>query len=174
MDAVARRRIRDHIRTLLTPTIEELGCELVGVSLTGDRTGRILRLSIDKPGGVKVEDCTRISRAVSPELDVEDPLPGRYRLEVSSPGLERPLQRHSDFQRFRGFQARVRTLPGAGRTNWLGTLLGLENGAVVMEVDGERQVFAFEEIDRARLELSTEEFLRIGSEGLPVVEGELP
>ncbi len=174
MDAVARRRIRASIRALLSPTIEDLGYDLVGVSITGDQSGRILRLSIDGPGGVKVADCTRVSRAVSPELDVEDPLPGRYRLEVSSPGMERPLQRLADFARFKGYRAKLRTMPGVGRINWTGTLLGVEDEQIVLDVDGERQAFAFEDIDRARLALTTEQFLRLGRDGVPAVEGEIP
>lgn len=173
MDAVARRRVRETIREMLSPTVEELGYELVGVLITGDRSGRILRLCIDRPGGVKVADCTRVSRAVSPELDVEDPLPGRYRLEVSSPGIQRPLQRPSDYQRFRGFRAKIRTMPGVGRINWTGVLLGIDGDTVALDVDGERQAFALEDIDRAHLALTTEQFLRLGRDGVPAVEGEI-
>lgn len=172
MDALARRTLAARLRELLEPTLSGLGFDVVAIDITGDQAGRILRVSIDRPGGVQVSDCTRASHAISPELDATDPIPGAYRLEVSSPGIERPLQRLVDFQRFRGFKARLRLLPGPGRRNWTGTLLGVEDEHVLLNAEGEQARLPFSEIDRARLELTDEEFLALGQNGLPSLDGD--
>ena len=98
-----RRALQQSLYTLMEPSVSEQGYELVAVELTTVEGRRTLRVSIDKPGGIVVEDCTRINRALSTILDVEDPLDGAYDLEVSSPGLERPIQKLHDFERFCAF-----------------------------------------------------------------------
>ena len=171
--AAERRALRAHVRSIAEPTTTRLGCDLVAVHVTGDRTGPVLRLFIDKPGGIRVEDCTRVSRALNPEFDVEDPIPGRYRLEVSSPGIDRPVERPADFQRFRGFQVKVRMLPDTGRKRYVGELQGLEDDHVLVCEKPDRPTHRIPliHVDRAQLILTTEEFLRLGEEGLPAVEG---
>ena len=171
--AEARQELRATVRAIAESTVNRLGCDLVAVHVTGDRTGPVLRLFIDKVGGVDMAACAQVSRALNPEFDVEDPLPGRYRLEVSSPGIDRPVERRSDFLRFVGFQAKVRMLPGTGRKRYVGELRGIDDDHVlVMEhPDKPSHRIPFENIDRAQLILSTEEFLRLGKEGLPPVEG---
>jgi ribosome maturation factor RimP len=171
--AETRVELREKVRSIAESTVERLGCELVAVHLTSDRTGPVLRLFIDKPGGVDMLVCAGVSRALNPEFDVEDPLPGRYRLEVSSPGFDRPVERRRDFQRFVGFQIKVRMLPGTGRKRYVGELRGLDGEQVLVREHSDRPAHRvpYEHIDRAQLILTTEEYLRFGEEGLPPIEG---
>lgn len=172
--AETRRELRRKVRGIAESTVERLGCELVAVHITGDRSGPVLRLFIDRAGGVDMAVCAHVSRALSPEFDVEDPLPGRYRLEVSSPGIDRPVERPVDFQRFAGFQVKVRMLPDTGRKRYVGELRGLDGEHVLVHEHPDKPAhrIPFEHIDRAQLVLTTEEYLRLGKEGLPPVEGD--
>ncbi len=171
--AESRQQLRARVRTIAESTVSRLGAELVAVHVTGDRTGPVLRLYIDSPAGVDMALCAKVSRALSPEFDVEDPIPGRYRLEVSSPGIDRPVELRRDFQRFVGFQIKVRMLPDTGRKRYVGELLGLdgEHVLVLENPDKPAHRIPYENIDRAQLVLTTEEYLRLGKEGLPPVEG---
>ena len=162
MEFETRQALRNRIREIVEPLVEGAGCELIGVELSGDQGGPILRLYIDRPGGVVVADCTRVSRIVSPELDVEDPLPVAYRLEVSSPGMERPVERPADFERFKGYRARVRMAPDWGRKRFTGILRGLRDGQVVLEAEGQEHLLPLDRVDRLRLDLTPEEFDRLG------------
>jgi len=172
VDHDLRHRLRSEIRSLLSTTVERLGFEIVAVEFGSDRRGTILRLYIDGPHGVGIDDCKRVTHAVSPELDVADPLPGAYQLEVSSPGIERPVQSSRDFMRFRGLRAKVRMVPGSGRKRYSGVLDGLDDGAVRLLVGGELQLLPHTSIDRVRLDLDLEEFQRLGEGKLPFAEGE--
>ncbi|HHQ42024.1 MAG TPA: ribosome maturation factor RimP [Chromatiales bacterium] len=139
------------LEALLEPAVSRLGYELVGVEYHGGRRA-LLRLYIDREGGVSVEDCQRVSCQVSGLLDVEDPIPGPYTLEVSSPGLDRPLFRAADFQRFAGREVRIRTdVPLEGRRNFRGVLRGLRGDEVLVEVDGAELALPVERIEQARL-----------------------
>ena len=168
-----RGELRAKVRSIAASTVERLGCDLVAVHLTSDRSGPVLRLFIDKPGGVDMAVCANVSRALSPEFDVEDPLPGRYRLEVSSPGFDRPVELRRDYKRFVGFQIKVRMLPGTGRKRFVGELRGLDGEHVLVLEHPDRPAHRvpYEHIDRSQLILTTEEYLRLGEEGLPPVEG---
>ena len=131
----------------LRGTLAGLGYELVDVEAS---RGGLLRIFIDSPKGISVEDCARVSHHLSRALVVEGI--DYERLEVSSPGLDRPLKRPEDYQRFAGKMASVRLkLPQEGRRRFEGRLEGVEGGEVVLEVEGERRRFAFADIDRARL-----------------------
>jgi ribosome maturation factor RimP len=174
MDHVARRTVQERVRELLEPTVTEAGYDLIAVEMTGDQSGPILRLTIDRAGGVDVSDCARVTRSVSPELDVADPVPGAYRLEVSSPGIERPVERLSDFRRFVGYGFKLRMIPGTGRKRYTGRLVAMQGDLLTLHVDGADHSIPLADIDRAHLDLTTEEFLRFGEEGLPEVEGEQP
>ena len=172
--AETRQVLRAKVRALAESTVNRLGCDLVAVHITADRSGPVVRLYIDKDGGIDMTVCAEVSRSLSPEFDVEDPLPGRYRLEVSSPGIDRPVERPLDFRRFVGFQIKVRMLPGTGRKRFVGELRGLESDHVLVleHADKPPHRILFANIDRAQLVLTTEEYLRLGQEGLPPVQGD--
>jgi ribosome maturation factor RimP len=131
----------------LRNTLSGLGYELV--DLESSRSG-LLRVFIDSVKGISVEDCARVSHHLSRAFVVEGI---EYeRLEVSSPGLDRPLKRIGDYERFAGREASIKLkLPRDGRRRFEGRLAGVEDGKVVVEIDGVREQFAFEDIDRARL-----------------------
>ena len=139
------------LRKLLEPAVSALGFELVGVEFVSGRRG-LLRLYIDSEDGVTIDDCQAVSHQVSGLLDVEDPIQGQYSLEVSSPGLDRPLFRAADFERFAGHEVRLRLVaPLEGRRKFRGVLVGLRDGRVVVQVEEQELVVALEEIDAARL-----------------------
>ena len=128
-------------------SLEGLGYELV--DLEASRSG-LLRVFIDAPAGITVEDCARVSNHLTRAFAVENI--DYERLEVSSPGLDRPLKRLEDFQRFAGRDVSVKLkLPRDGRRRFEGRLVGVEGGKVHLDVEGQRQELAFEDIDRARL-----------------------
>lgn len=140
------------LRTRLASGAEALGFELVDAELSGGRQHRTLRVYIDSPHGVTVDDCAAVSRQLSAILDVEDPFPGRYTLEVSSPGLDRPLVTPADFRRFQGSVIKVRlTSARDGRRNFTGRLVETIGESVVIEADHERFQLPLAEIERARL-----------------------
>ncbi|MBK1734240.1 ribosome maturation factor RimP [Halorhodospira abdelmalekii] len=144
------------LHDLLEPTVVGLGYELVGVELTGAKSNRTLRVYIDTPAGIRLEDCEAVSHQISGLLDVEDPISGAYALEVSSPGLDRPIFKAADYERFRGERIKLRLLElHAGRRRLTGTLQGLEADCVVVqeESEGETYRIPLALIDRARLEL---------------------
>jgi ribosome maturation factor RimP len=140
------------LANLIEPTIEQLGYELSDLELKlGGRDG-IVRVFIDKPEGVDLSDCEIVSRQLSAILDVEDPLPGHYRLEVSSPGLDRKLTKPAHFQRFTGEKVRVKLrFPVAGRRNFRGTLMSADDEKIEVEVDGESHSLQIATIESARL-----------------------
>jgi ribosome maturation factor RimP len=131
----------------LGETLAGLGYELVDLESS---RGGLVRVFIDSPRGISVEDCARVSHHLTRAFAAEGV--GYERLEVSSPGLDRPLKRLGDFERFAGREASVKLrLPQGGRRRFEGRLGGVEDGKVVLEVDGARMVLGLEEIDRARL-----------------------
>lgn len=133
---------------MLEPSVNALGFELVAVEMAGTT----LRLYIDSPEGVTVDDCADVSHQVSAVLDVEDPIRGEYTLEVSSPGLDRPLVKPEDFERFAGERVKVKLHQSLdGRKNFVGRLAGLKDGQVVVETDEGRFELELDQIDRARL-----------------------
>lgn len=138
------------LRALVEPAVIRLGFDLVDIEYVSSQ--KTLRIYIEGPDGVDVEDCARVSRQLSVLFDVEDPIPGHYNLEVSSPGLDRPLSRREDFTRFAGAQIRIRTLvPVDGRRNFQGRLEGLNGECVVIMTDETSYDLALANIDRARL-----------------------
>jgi ribosome maturation factor RimP len=141
------------LRSMLEPGVRALGFELVEVEYTGAGGGQnVLRVYIDSPEGITVDDCAKVSRQVSAVLDVEDPIAEAYVLEVSSPGLDRPLRKREDFERYAGKTVKVRMSEAVqGRRNFKGTLAGMEGDAVVVVVDNERFSLPIARIERARL-----------------------
>jgi ribosome maturation factor RimP len=142
---------KERLIEILEPTLAAMGFELADLDAHLGRRG-LLRLYIDREGGVTVDDCQRVSEQVGAFLDVEDPLPGSYVLEVSSPGFDRRLRTLAHFERFSGEQARVELRDAReGRRNFLGRLAGVEGSAVLLEVDGEVWRLPLSDISVARL-----------------------
>ena len=152
---------------MIEPTLEAMGYELVRVMSTGGRTPtlQVMAERLDRVG-MTVDDCAEISRALSAILDVEDPIDGAYQLEVSSPGIDRPLTKPADFERFAGFEARVESdrLIG-GQRKFKGRLLGLENEAVRLALpEGERTI-PLTSIRKAKLVLTDDLLAAAEAEG---------
>ena len=142
----------DELRKLLEPTIERLGYELVDLEVRLGSGNGLVRIFIDQPDGIDLEDCEKVSLAVSALLDVEDPVPGNYNLEVSSPGLDRKLTKPTHFQRFTGETVKVQMrFPIEGRRRFRGTLVSSDDENIVVEVDGESHSLPLKTIDTARL-----------------------
>lgn len=135
-ELIAKTAIDRRLAEIVGPVIEGLGFELVRIRLMGGRT-RILQIMADRPeGGIVVEDCARISTAVSAVLDVEDPIEDNYVLEVSSPGIDRPLTRLKDFDMWAGYEARIETTELIdGRRRFKGELAGTEGDEVLIEIE---------------------------------------
>jgi len=143
---------RDQIAELLEPAIARLGYELSDLEVKVGGKHGVLRLFIDKPEGIGLEDCEKVSLAVSALLDVEDPLPDHYDLEVSSPGLDRRLTKVEHFQRFTGETVKVEMrFPIEGRRRFRGTLVSSDDENIVVDVDGELHTLPVATIDTARL-----------------------
>lgn len=142
----------EELARLLEPTVEQMGYELSDLELrVGGRDG-VVRVFIDRPEGVGLADCEAVSRQLSAVLDVEDPLPGHYVLEVSSPGLDRKLTKPAHFRRYVGEDVRVRLrAPQDGRRNFRGTLKAAGDQDIEVEVDGQVHHLAMAAIESARL-----------------------
>jgi len=137
---------------LLEPAVERLGFELADLEVRLGGKGGLIRVFIDKPEGIDLDDCEKVSLAVSALLDVEDPVPGNYNLEVSSPGLDRKLTKVEHFQRFEGETVKVQMrFPIEGRRRFRGTLVSTDDENIVVEVDGESLSLPLKTIDTARL-----------------------
>lgn len=135
-DLIAKTAIDRRLADIVGPVIEGLGFELVRIRLMGGRT-RILQIMADRPdGGIEVDDCAAISTAVSAVMDVEDPIEENYVLEVSSPGIDRPLTRLKDFDMWVDYEARIETTELIdGRRRFKGTLQGTEGDEVLIEIE---------------------------------------
>lgn len=151
-----KEEIIERVRRVAAPVIANEGLELIEVELVGSIGRPTLRLYIDKAGGVTLEDCSSISRTVSAALDVEDPIEGTYELEVSSPGLDRPLRTPEHFEKYKGEKVRVKTfgpLPELeNRKTFVGTLEGFADGKVVVNVDGKVFQVPHDKVSKANVE----------------------
>lgn len=142
------------LNDLLAPTVAACGLVLWGCEYLPQGKQSVLTVYIEGPDGVTVEDCTRVSRQVGAVLDVEDIFPGNYRLEVSSPGLDRPLYTLAQYQRYCGEQVKLKlSAPLADRRNFTGTLLAVDVAAATIEIESEGEVFrlAWDNIARGKL-----------------------
>lgn len=151
----------EKLRPLLEPVVEDEGLELVDLEFLRYSGQWVLRVYMDKEGGVTLEDCQRVSRRLGPLLDVEDLIPHPYNLEVSSPGLNRRLKKPEDFTRFSGRQARIEvSSPIQGKKRFRGKLVGVRGegpAEVVLELEGGEVVrLPFAHISKARLEVDVE------------------
>lgn len=141
------------LKELLEPSIENMGYEPVHMDYGSDGKALTLRVYIDAPGGIRVDDCEAVSRQLGAVLDVEDPLGGSYRLEVSSPGLDRPLVKPSHFRQFLGDRARiVMATHVLGRRRFAGRMVEAGDEAVTVEVDGESYELPYRHMESARLD----------------------
>lgn len=144
--------LEQKLQELLTPSIEDFGFELVGIEC--QRMGRYLtvRLFIDKEGGITIDDCADVSRQVSAILDVEDPIADKYNLEVSSPGLDRPLFTLAHYQRFIGQDVVIHLRIAMGdRRKWQGKLVRVEGDMITLLVDEQEHTFVFGNIQKANI-----------------------
>ena len=149
--------MRESLEARISSLAEQVGAsmefEIVLVEIKGGGNRSVIRIYIDKPGGVSLSDCERFSKRFSVVLDVEDFVPFSYILEVSSPGLDRPLVKEADYVRFAGRSARVRTrLPLEGQRNFKGKIIGVAQGRVGFELEpGRRIEIVLSEIEKANL-----------------------
>lgn len=142
----------DRLTALLEPTVRGLGYELLGIERGRGGGGQLLRLYIDHEQGISVEDCERVSRQVSDVLDVEGAISGEYTLEVSSPGIERPLFTLEQHRRFVGEQVAVRLrVPLEGRRRLRGVLQAVGEDSIVVDVDEGRFEVPYQTVERSRL-----------------------
>lgn len=144
------------LEPIIAPQVEAAGYRLVRLRLIGTKTKTLQIMAERADGNMDVEDCAKLSRALSEFLDAEDPIEGDYVLEVSSPGIDRPLTRITDFARWSGHEAKLElTAPDAtGRKRFKGMLLGLDGNDVVFDVAGTRLKFPFRTIAEAKLVLT--------------------
>ncbi|CAM0557062.1 Ribosome maturation factor RimP [Vreelandella titanicae] len=140
------------LHALIEPVVAAMGFELWGIDhLSQGRNSRLV-IYIERESGVSVEDCADISRQVSAVMDVEDPIPGEYRLEVSSPGMARPLYSLDQFTRFQGHHVALKLRTAFdGRRKYQGLLVGVEGDEVLLQLDGEEYCFPIESIDSAHI-----------------------
>ncbi len=144
--------LRERLIALIEPLLGRLGYELVELEYSAGRAHAVLRLFIDREASVTLDDCARVSREVSALLDVEDPVPSAYTLEVSSPGFDRVLRTQAHFGRFVGSRVFIELKePRAGRRRYTGKLLTVDEAGIALEVDREQVTVAFDEIGKARL-----------------------
>lgn len=156
-----RQEIQAQIETLIMPILDDFGYELVDLQYKKEGNSMALCLFVDKPGGITLDDCVTVSREVGAILEIEDPIKAAYRLEVSSPGLDRPLKKPADFERFSGEKIKVKTLRmldpdrrGNSRKTFIGKLLGLEGDMVCIELDDKKgglAMIALGDLEKANL-----------------------
>ncbi len=147
--------------SMIEPVLEPEGIELVDIEFKLERGRWILRLYIDTPQGVTLDDCELVSRQIGALLDIKDPIEHRYVLEVSSPGINRVLRKERDFRLFAGSPVRIRTRRKlTGRRNFQGILKGMENSAIILEVDGARLEIDPKTVEKANLDLSEDDLFR--------------
>ena len=136
----------------ITPVVEESGYELVDVEYKKEGKNWYLRIFIDKANGITLDDCQIVSRRLDELLDEWDIIPNAYFLEVSSPGLERPLKKPTDYQRFTGKKVKIKTNETiSDRKNFVGEIMGIDDGVVIIQVEGQEKHIPFNKISSAKL-----------------------
>jgi ribosome maturation factor RimP len=141
------------LTALFEPVVESMGYELVGIEFHSSEHHGVVRIFIDHDNGITVDDCAKVSRQISAVIDVEDPIEMAFDLEVSSPGINRPLFKFSDFEKFSGLQAKIKLgVALNGRKNFSGVLKGVdENQLVIIDVDNEIYELPYQDIAKANL-----------------------
>lgn len=143
----------DQINSMIAPAIEALGYELWGLEQSGQGSNQLLRIYIEHAEGIGVDDCAKVSHQVSGILDVEDPISGEYTLEVSSPGVDRPLFKLAHYEQYIGQKVSIRLRYAfEDRRNFRGMIAGIEQDEVVLRVDNEEYLFPIDDIDKAQLQ----------------------
>jgi len=144
--------VPEKLQLIVDNVVVSMGYELVGIEyLMHDKTG-LLRVYIDSEKGIVLDDCQAVSHQLSGVLDVEDPIAGNYNLEISSPGLDRPLFKAGDFQRFAGNKVKIKLARNQdGRKNFKGVLQGIQDDEVLLEVDGQEVRLPLANIEQSRL-----------------------
>ena len=151
---VSEENIISNLKELLEPILIEKNLELFDIEFKGLGRKGILRVYIDKEEGVTIDDCARISRELGALLDVHDVIPGSYNLEISSPGLTRPLRKPSDYLRFKGKKVKIKTVEDIGNKKvFKGKLLDFIDDTVSLETDGMNYLIPYSKIEKANLEL---------------------
>lgn len=144
--------IKDELIKLLEPTINAMGYELWGCEYLSQGKHSLLRIYIDKTDGIGIEDCQEVSKRVSALLDVEDPIPGHYSLEISSPGIPRPLFSSWQYQRYIGYEIEVKTFkPVNGKRKLSGIIVSATESTIVLDINNEHQEMLLSNIVKANL-----------------------
>ncbi len=160
--------LAQRINAIIEPTVNDMGFTLVRSRLSGENRME-LQIMAERTdgGGMNVDDCANLSRAISALLDVEDPIAGAFTLEVSSPGIDRPLVKIEDFQRFDGLEARIETMrPVDGRKRFKGRLAGVNDNIVAIKTDTGDHNIPYGDITRAKLLMSDELLAKAAEKGL--------
>lgn len=151
---MAKTKIVEQVEEIITPCVQESGLELVDVEFVKEGGSWYLRIYIDKPGGIGLEDCGRLSQKIDRLLDEKDPIPQSYYLEVSSPGIERPLKKISDYNRFAGELALITTfVPFDGKKKITGRITAARGDDIVIDSDGKELSIPFRQVASARLKV---------------------
>lgn len=144
--------IKQDIERLLKPVIEDLGYELWGCEYLSQGKHSLLRIYIDKKGGIGIHDCERVSKQISALLDVEDPIPGNYSLEISSPGIPRPLFTKEHYKQYLGREVRLKlSKPINDQRNLIGTIISTNEESLILEIDDKQLEVQFTQIIKANL-----------------------
>lgn len=147
------KRVIEKVTAIAEPLLDAEGMELVDIEYRKEQMGWVLRLFIDKEQGITLDECTTISRELGNLLDVKDPVAHSYHLEISSPGLNRPLKKEKDFLRFKGKKVRIKTAhPIGDRKNFVGILSDYKDGTIYVSIDQELFAIPYKEVVRANLE----------------------
>jgi ribosome maturation factor RimP len=146
------RRELTHLWELFEPVVNGMGYDLIEIEHFPNPKHGVLRLYIDKEEGITIDDCSDVSRQISALIDVEDPVRGQFNLEVSSPGMDRPLRRVKDFQRFTGSKVKLKTMmPLDGQRNFSGRLLEADEESLTIETDTEEITLPMSALEKARI-----------------------
>lgn len=159
MDEMLRQEIATQVEELVAPIAARMGLETVDVQIHGEAQGTVLRVLMDRPdGGITVEECARVSEQLSRQLDLYDLFPHAYTLEVSSPGLDRPLRSDAEYRRFAGRRAEIQTQEAInGQRRFRGTVLGVVGDAVVLQLEDRQVQIPKAAIQRAHLVVDPED-----------------
>jgi ribosome maturation factor RimP len=150
------KSLSEQVEELLTPTIQGMGFEVVQIKILDSKNSRLLQIMAERPdGSMSLDDCEAISKQVSAVMDVEDLIPTAYRLEVGSPGIDRPLRHEADYAAYAGHLAKVElALPVAGRKRFTGIIQTSTGGVLTLEVDGKTQEVPVSDVQSAKLVLT--------------------